>query len=133
MKRIIMVLLVAGSCNYHEKPDPLLVEAARYHLEAARLARQLEHDLDSLIKGDVTQVDSLFRLREELQQWETELIEVPGFESEEGHDHHHHDHTPAVNLTAGQMVDIQLECLERIKSIRKRLNKFSHESLSNQK
>lgn len=136
MKRTLMVMLLATACRPAERANPLLEEAAAFHNEAISAATRVETRLDSLERaGTSIHRDSLRSLRLEIEAWEADVIEVPGFEHEEDHEqgHHHHDHrheTP-VSLTPDQMRDLQRVLLERIHGIEKRLTQQSkrHESI----
>lgn len=120
---LVAVLLCLGaSCNSGEDADPLLKDAFAIHQEAMRIEQTVQRQLDSF----QISADEELKLRARLEQWEEQLVEVPGFEHEHhhGHDHvHDHDHGTPVKLTPEHMFAIQQESLDSIRSIQRYLDR----------
>lgn len=88
----------------------------------ARKADEMEHHLNELLKDrpSVHNTDSVIILLGALEEWENDLVEMPGNE-EHDHSGHHHDHT-VLEVTAEQMFQIQKELNIRLTNIGKRIN-----------
>lgn len=87
-------LLIA--CQNNE-PDPQLAEAFEAHQLALKTLDSLDQTLETLQSQPLSdeQQEELARIQEAHEQWESHLVEVPGYAHAEGHDHahdHHHDH-----------------------------------------
>lgn len=126
------------SCSpAQDKKDPLLDEATRYHTEATEIQAIIEpkiEQLDSLkmvysaqktttAQATVTTLDSL---KKAFEEWEENLVEVPGMPHEHTHNHgkgeHKHADATLKDLPADQMRDLQREMLTNIKRIQSRLD-----------
>jgi hypothetical protein len=129
------------ACSSADKKDPLLEEAARYHQEAT--------DIQAVIEPQIEQIDSLKTvvlasnvptagatvatldsLKTAFEEWEKNLVEVPGMPHNHSHDHgdhKHHNHADATlkDLPAEQMRDLQRETLNAIKQMQTRLTVVS--------
>lgn len=118
---LTMLLLVFQNCAELNEVDPLLQEAQNYHLEAIKLNSNVEELLQTNDLPDSV----LVVVKNRLETWEANLIEVPGFEDhhdhEHDHNHDHHDqsHHQTVEVTPEHMRNIQKECLDSIKAIQK--------------
>lgn len=139
MKKILM--LVAGvavmACSLKTpKDNPILVEANQVHLEAEAIQEKIEPEIkkiDSLknlllVKKTAqanSLVNDLSKLKADFEDWEKNFFAVPGFEHthKEGHEHHH-DHTPAPELPADKMLEVQKEIRANIESLESRLSKL---------
>lgn len=143
--RFIQAFLLTGyllsACSSSSEKDPLLVEAARYHDEATRTQAVVEPQIgriDSLKtvysaqKTTTAQaaVVSLDSLKTAFEEWEENLVEVPGMPHGHNHNHGKGEHKHARNagpdatlkdLPADQMRDLQREMLTNIKQIQARL------------
>lgn len=133
MKKISILLtsLVLIACSSKSpKDNPVLVEANRIHLEAEAIQGQVEPEIEKidslknlLLLKKIAKADSLANelvsLKTDFEDWEKNFFAVPGFEhSHEGkHEHHHHDHTPAPELPADKMLEIQKEIKANIERI----------------
>lgn len=111
-----MLLLATMSCSSGNEKSPELVEANRLHLEAMKISEYLEQKLDSLAplaKDDLekSQIDSLKNL---IEVWEENFIEVPGFAHAHDHAHGAHEHKAALPMTDGSMLDYQRQSREAI-------------------
>lgn len=139
MKRLFLVaasLTVLAACSSSEKKDPLLVEAAGFHNEATQVQAVIEpkiEQIDSLKTllasrtepAAVVTVATLDSLKKAFEQWEENLVEVPGMPHEHHHDHgdhehHHHADATLKDLPASQMRDLQKETLDNIRLIQER-------------
>jgi len=115
--------LVMLQCSASKKEDPLLVEAATIHNEAVALAERLETHLNQLAKEASYQKDSLVTWRIAIEKWKSQLVEVPGNESHDFHQHAHHDDGAKLpDLTSEQILLIQQEMKAQLDSIKTRIN-----------
>ncbi|GAB3705534.1 hypothetical protein GCM10027592_38110 [Spirosoma flavus] len=135
MRYVIFSALLIGlvACSGKSDADKaVLEEAARYHNEATEVQEQLEPMIDqidsvkTLLAAKTTPeakatTQSLDSLKTAFEQWEENLVEVPGMKHEhhehgEGeHHHHHHNNNDAKDMPADQMRDFQREYLANIK------------------
>lgn len=135
MKKMVylFVSLLIACSSKSAKDDPVLVEANKIHLEASAIQEEIEptiENLDSLKALLVTKktpaadslVSSIEKIKTDFEEWEKNLFEVPGFEHahKEG-EHHHHDHTPAPELPADKMLEVQKEIKANIIRINQEL------------
>jgi hypothetical protein len=136
---VITSLCLAGlllACGGRSgKNDPDLEEAGKIHLQASEIQEALEPQMDSLAAlrakllarnteaatRAVTDIDSVVK---RFENWEANLVDVPGLEHEhehgedEQHHHHHHDHHhEAPQVTSAEMIDIQKELKRSIEQI----------------
>ncbi|WP_234733518.1 hypothetical protein [Tellurirhabdus bombi] len=139
MKRLLFLVLPLTiwnlSCSTGEKKDPALEEAAKYHNEATEIQAVVEPQIERIdsLKTLLTQrtepaakatVASLDSLKKAFEDWEGNLVEVPGMPHKHSHDHgdhehHHHADATLKDLPADQMRDLQREILTNIKEIQK--------------
>ncbi|MGA0555424.1 hypothetical protein ACO2Q8_02155 [Larkinella sp. VNQ87] len=126
------------ACSSSEKKDPLLEEAAQYHNEATQIQAVVEpkiEQLDSLRNvlaknpkpAAAATVATLDSLKKAFEEWEENLVEVPGMPHEHHHDHgshEHHHHTDATlkDLPAEQMRNLQKETRDNILQLQERTN-----------
>lgn len=130
------VLLV--SCG--DKKDPKMEEAGKIHLEAMEIEETLHEQvegIDSLkiVLNDkkktvtdaaaIANIDStvaaLDAVAKSFEEWEENLVEVPGLAHEHHHhegEEHHHDHKPAPDVSGDQMIEIQKEIKANIQKIK---------------
>jgi hypothetical protein len=134
---LILVSCLAA-CSSGTNKDPLLEEAAQYHSEATRIQEVLEpkiEQIDSLKRVLSKQLTptraarmvTLDSLKTAFEEWEKNLVEVPGMPHDHGHskgEHAHHHHTDATlkNLPADQMRDLQREMLNNIRQMQARMD-----------
>jgi hypothetical protein len=121
MKKLIVVAILAVSCTSKTSEDRLNTEAILLHNSMIKKSVMIRNRLTELKSDSSVSQDSVRRLFELLERWESDLVEVPG---NEHHDdaHHSHDHghaTPAV--TAEQMLAIQKELDKRLSVIGSRI------------
>ena len=129
---------ICAACSSTDKKDPLLEEAARFHTEAIKIQAAVEpqiEQIDSLktllanrpepaAKATFATLDSL---KKAFEEWEKNLVEVPGMPHEHHHghgkhEHHHHADGTLKNLPADQMRDLQRETWNNIQQIQQRTN-----------
>jgi hypothetical protein len=121
-----MLALGALSCSRGNEKSPELIEANRLHLEAMKISEQLEQNLQSLsakAKDDVekSEIDSLKNL---IEVWEENVIEVPGFAHAHDHAHGAHSHKSAPPMTDGSMLDYQRQSREAIIELKEAIGKL---------
>lgn len=137
MKKILILaagITVMACSSKTPKDNPVLVEANKVHLEAEAIQEKIEPEIEKidslknlLAVRKTAKADSLANdlttLKAGFEDWEKNFFAVPGFEHthEEGHEHHH-DHTPAPELPADKMLEVQKEIKANIESIEARLN-----------
>ncbi|MEM7656253.1 MAG: hypothetical protein AAF399_09015 [Bacteroidota bacterium] len=104
---LIPLLIACGP----DPKDPALEAANQLHLEALAISDSLEGYLSA---SSGARWDSL---REAHSQWESGLVEVPGFEHDHDHDHdhehHHHDNT-LNDLPPAEMKQLQQALKEEV-------------------
>lgn len=137
MKKIAILLtwIAILACSPKSPEDnPILVEANKIHLEAEVIQEQLEPEIEkidslknllSLKKTLKTNslANNLTKLKADFEDWEKNFFTVPGFTHEHKGEHHHHDHTPAPELPADKMLEVQKEIKANIERIKIELNK----------
>ncbi|GAB4044300.1 hypothetical protein [Spirosoma litoris] len=125
-----------SACSSSDKKNPLLDEAEGYHQQATEIQELIEpkiERIDSLKAVIIAQklpnasarAATLDSLKTAFEEWEENLVEVPGMPHEhhyhdKGEHHHHHDAT-LKDLPADQMRDLQRETLNNIRQIDTRL------------
>ncbi|MCW5911032.1 MAG: hypothetical protein KIT62_08155 [Cyclobacteriaceae bacterium] len=113
----LVPVLLAWACAAPSQDEKLLKEAADVH----NTALQIAEDLESRLKQEAIPADSAFVILAAIEEWEQDLIEVPGNEHHHDHEGHNHSHEP-VNVTAAEMLELQLELKQRIEQIKKRVD-----------
>jgi hypothetical protein len=66
-------------------------------------------------------VAALDAVAKSFEEWEENLVEVPGLAHEHHHhegEEHHHDHKPAPDVSGDQMIEIQKEIKANIQKIK---------------
>lgn len=142
----LLLTICLSACSSSEKKDPLLEEAAHFHQQATDVQQQVEpkiEQIDSLrtvilaekLPNASTKVAILDSLKTAFEQWEENLVEVPGMPHHHSHDHgdhrngrpahHHHQDATLNDLPAEQMRDLQRETLNTIRQIQTRLNQVT--------
>lgn len=145
--RLVCVFLLLScflGCSSADKKDPLLEEAARYHQQATDIQAVVEPKIDridslkavySTQKTPIAQaaVVTLDSLKTAFEEWEENLVEVPGMphnhtheHGKGGHEHHHHADATLKDLPADQMRDLQRETLNNIRQIQARLQTITN-------
>lgn len=123
---LFLSLLLSYGCSSNETHDPVLTQANHVHVEALDLHEAIELKLDSLRAQAADRPSPrLDSLTEALAEWESRLIEVPGFEDQHDHEGHDHDHNLAPELTPDQMLAVQREFLKEIKVLEQSLRSFA--------
>ncbi|HMP99720.1 MAG TPA: hypothetical protein PKC24_08060 [Cyclobacteriaceae bacterium] len=122
MKQILIILSVLFIAACHaKKEDPVLAEAAAVHEEAMQLFHELEDLLKELEQNESIAVDAMASIKIALQEWEENLVEVPGYEHDhehEAHGHHHHHHAhQKMEVTSDEMLLIQKEIRDNINNL----------------
>jgi hypothetical protein len=126
MKQLLFVAflgLVYG-CSLKSENDRFYKESAAIHFAMVAKANEMKTQLnDFKVKSpDLISSDSLTALLLALEQWEQDLVEVPGYDHNEDGSEHHHELPPEV--TAQQMLHIQQALELRLIEIRKRLERL---------
>ncbi len=138
--RFSYLLLLTGllsACSSSDKKNPLLEEAAQHHNQAINIQAIVEPQLeqiDSLKTAFLAQktpvsaarIATLDSLKTAFEEWESNLVEVPGMPHDHKHgEHHKHTDATLKDLPADQMRDLQRELLNNIKQIQARLEAVS--------
>jgi hypothetical protein len=124
---LLAICLTAAACSRQEKKNPQLIEANRLHLEAIEISKELESRLESLSlrpEGGAkkSQIDSLKNL---IELWEKNVIEVPGFPHAHSHGGAHaHEHKSAPPMTDESMLDYQRQSREAIVELKEAIAKL---------
>lgn len=123
---LLAIYLIIASCARQDEKSPQLVEANRLHLEAIEISKELEvrlENLSSQAKDDVekSQIDSLKNL---IEVWEENMIEVPGFPHAHDHAHGAHEHNSAPPMTDESMLDYQQQSREAIIELKEAIAKL---------
>ncbi|MGD1894637.1 MAG: hypothetical protein ACFB15_29095 [Cyclobacteriaceae bacterium] len=133
-----MALIVA--CGDSKKTDENLQQAFELHKEAVEIRQMTNKQMNELKANE----DSLFvntyqadldSISRSLEEWDEQLVEVPGFEHEHDHDHaghdhdhdhdHDHSHGEQTNLTPEQHLQVQQHLLDEIKAIAEEVNQIN--------
>jgi uncharacterized protein YcfL len=117
---LVLLLLSACSLSHEQK---LLQEAADIHNTAVLIAEELE----AILKQNTIPVDSVSAILAAIEAWENDLVEVPGNEHHHDHEGHNHSHEP-LNVTADEMLQLQLELKYRIERIKKRVDVITNQN-----
>lgn len=121
---LLVAFLAASSCTRQDEKSPQLIEANRLHLEAIETAKHLEAKLEKLAArvgngSERSQIDSLKNL---IEVWEENQVEVPGFAH--AHDHGAHSHKAAPPMTDESMLDYQRQSMQAIIELRDAITKL---------
>jgi hypothetical protein len=122
--KYFLIVFISYSCNSSsQQEEKLLHEAAEIHNEMVHEMQELKqavHQLQRTSKNAAIQ-DSIPVILSVIEEWEQELVEVPGNEhSHENGEHHHHQ--AKVEVTSQELLNIQRELDGRRKLIKKRFN-----------
>ena len=130
MRLNVISVMVFGffiSCHTTNEEDAHhLRQAAEIHKAMMEIEEQFEAQLDSLKAFSPQAVeirDSLQVIEKDFNLWEENVVEVPGDDSGEAHDHDHGHHGEKENLqvTPEQMVEIQKELKSNLEKLLLRL------------
>lgn len=127
--RVISIIIFAffASCHGENEEDAHhLRQAVAIHKAMMEIEEQFENQLDSLKSFSHHAVeirDSLQVIEKDFELWEKNVVEVPGDDSAEAHDHGHEHHHKKENLqvTPEQMVEIQKELKSNLEKLLLRL------------
>jgi len=130
--------LVFVACG--PEKDPKMEEAGKIHLAAMEIEESLHEQIEGIdslkiVLNDkkktltdaaaVASIDSavaeLDAVAKSFEEWEGNLVEVPGLPHEHHHhegEEHHHDHKPAPEVSGEQMIEIQKEIKANIEKIK---------------
>ena len=135
---VFIILAIVLSCGGETEEHKTLHHASEIHLEAMKIKKEMEPDLDQLrqlsnsiqIQGraltpeEINFTKAVSTLERRLEFWEENHVEVPGFEHE-GHDHsghnHDHNHAPEFQFPASDLLIIQKEFRDSIIAIKGKL------------
>lgn len=128
-----LLLIACGGPTKEEKE--LLAQAATLHNAAYTLAGHLETKLETLKSDTTVAADSVTALLAAIEQWEEQLVEVPGNEAHHEHaegeaHHHHHEHGKETTLTPAQMLTVQQEMKMQIDRIAARIENLTSGSMN---
>jgi len=122
MKNILIILsiLFIAACGA-KKEDPVIAEAIAVHEEAIQLFHELKGLLKELEQNEHIAAEAIASIKIALQEWEENLVEVPGFAHAHDHDahahHHHHHDQQKLKISAEEMLALQKELRENIKQL----------------
>lgn len=121
--RLFYFFVVTIGCS---SPNIKLTEANKIHLENAAIFEVLENKLDSLqkIRTYETQNRDLQNHKQELEELEEYMVEVPGFDHEHHHEGHNHSHETPINYTDDQILAIQKEVKSELLKIKTKVEKL---------
>ncbi len=135
---VINLLALTVSCNQlSDKKDPLLEEAAQYHNQSTEIQAVVEPKIEQIdsLKSVLTaqktpvsaaRIATLDSLKTAFEEWEENLVEVPGMPHNHTHAHakggHKHADATLKDLPADQMRDLQRETLNNLRQIQSRLD-----------
>lgn len=124
--KYFLIMLISYGCNPSSQQEKeLLHEAAEIHNEMVREMQDLKQSVYQLQRTskNATMQDSILVILSVIDEWEQELVEVPGNEhTHENGEHHHHQAT--VEVTSQELLNIQRELDRRRKLIHKRFNEL---------
>lgn len=134
LKRLFLLLFVLSflSCG-GDADDQILHQAHEVHMEAFKIKQSIQPQIEQLIQrsnsiqvqgkalseAEIKFTDRVNNLSEKFKYWGENHLEVPGFDHE-GHDHsghnhdHDHNHAPAFNLPASDILLLQKEFRDSI-------------------
>ncbi|MBD2756491.1 hypothetical protein IC230_26620 [Spirosoma sp. BT704] len=127
-------MCLIGCSGQSDADKALLDEAGRYHMEAIDIQEQVEPVIDRIdsvrtLLAKKTSPEakaagqSLDSLKTAFEEWEENLVEVPGLKHDhhehgEGkHHHHHHHNNDTKDMPADQLRDLQQAFLANIRQI----------------
>ncbi|MEM9888197.1 MAG: hypothetical protein AAF849_20050 [Bacteroidota bacterium] len=143
----LVFCLVLFACASPNEEETVLKEAHEIHMEAIRLNESVQPKLEQMsemkseLKANASEmgqeasvfVKAVEQIEKSYKYWESNHVEVPGFEHE-GHDHSHHDHEhdhgPSIEVSASDMLIIQQEFRDTLTSIAERLDRLEIPNLS---
>ncbi|MCR9249472.1 MAG: hypothetical protein NXI20_03580 [bacterium] len=131
MKRIILIFfaLVYYQCSTDQNQE-IIAKCKAEHDLAIKTSNQFVEKLsvlESASRSDSTQVplDSIIILKEEFEVWKLMVVEPPGHQHGDDHDHHgHHHNEPPVELTPEMNLEVQTHLKETIVRLESRAQKF---------
>lgn len=102
-QRLVLVLgiVALSSACAEKKADEDLQKAFQLHEEAMEMRQKAQEQLDQLKANKdslflATHAETLESFESSLEEWDEQVVEVPGFEhahDHAGHDHSDHDHS----------------------------------------
>jgi hypothetical protein len=124
-KLIILFIAISLGCSSKDQPSEVLVKANEIHLEALKIQKEIQIELDSLKKIPEwsDKADSLDKV---LKSWEASLVEIEGFEHE-GHNHEHnhdHNHDHSQKMSDKEMLDYQTNAKNALLDLKKGLDEL---------
>jgi predicted transcriptional regulator len=122
MKTLLFIasVMLAFSCS--QKENATLEKAAAVQIESFSALDSIERTIQSLTNIPAL-TDSIKKIEREVAQWETEMIDIPGYEST--HLEHNHSHSHKIEeLTPEQMLSVQQELRQQLTDIQARLKKL---------
>nr|WP_299382210.1 hypothetical protein [Allomuricauda sp.] len=127
------MIVLWSSCGDKKQSNENLQKAFEIHEKTISIHKMVLNQMDAL----KTNKDSLFvetysndlnTISGSLEEWEEQLIEVPGFDHDEDHsdhDHEYHDHhDEQQKLTPEQHLEVQRQLLVEIQAIAEKIEKI---------
>jgi len=118
---ISIILCACGGINQQDKA--LLEEAGTIHNEMMATAEAVKEKLEALRKDSAQMIpmDSIMAWKNAIEEWEADLVEVPGNEEPHHGKSKHDHHEKAPDVTAEQMLVVQKELKMQLKDIQQRI------------
>ncbi len=126
----LAVCMLMLACTAKQAEQKEYEQAALIHNAMLDKAGKLEDTLTLMLTDSawLNQQDSVKAILAALENWEKQLVEVPGNEDHDhnhgAHEHHDHEQAP-VEVTPEQMLLIQQDLESRLTNISKRLQQIS--------
>jgi len=117
---VCLLLVFICGCSESSKKDPTIEKAFQIHKQSLATAKEARELLEKIPAED----DSVSSIQSRMENWNENLIEVPGFEHEHDHedvDHHHHVSRPTMDLSPEEMLAVQQQLLDTILAIKNEL------------
>jgi len=123
MCKYLLAFIFCLGCSSSSQEKELLDKAASVHNDIVNEMSGLKADLNRLeVDALYVTKDSLKEILKSIDEWQRDLVEVQGNEHHDPQkDDHHHDHS-VLEVTAEEMLNIQLEMQKRSDAIKTRFD-----------
>ncbi|MDE0471846.1 MAG: hypothetical protein OXH57_07885 [Ekhidna sp.] len=129
-KLFFLLIFTACASSQNEKLNKQSIET---HEAALKMGEQVNKKIAQITTAveavsDSILQDSLKSLKQDYADWESSIVEVPGYEHDhhnhEGHDHHE-NHGSSPDLTPEMVLEIQIELKRKAENLNIRAIKLS--------
>ena len=122
--RKLFFLLVFTACvsSQNEKLNKQSIETHEAALQTGKQVNEKIAQMTTAIEvlSDSTLQDSVRLLKQDYEDWESSIVEVPGYEHDhhnhEGHDHHE-NHGSSPDLTPEMVLEVQIELKQKAENL----------------